>query len=255
VRCGGREATVQITRRHGAVTAPWQRERAKRTVRQGAGALGKALNSSSTLGPLGAGGGPLTAEKGYLWVSGVSVPLLDPSGCHRRPQCSEQGRRYAGVHIISRGERKSPNSPEPPKPGGKRGPLSRGQVEKGRDSSPHAGRGCWGVRAVQETMYKGKGPGLESEAPRAGPEGRGILWLALSGVGGAGEEHPQLSAAPLGAGKQHVGSGPGWLLSDSPQAVSFHEVEAGMKQETAGQGNQEWGNLQKSTLLPPTYGG
>lgn len=102
-------------------------ERAKRTVRQGARALLVQCWVPSGLEEAHF----WQTEKGYLWVSGVSFPLLDPSGRRCRPQYSEQRRRFAGIFIISRGERQSPNSPEPPKPKGERQPLSRGQVEVG----------------------------------------------------------------------------------------------------------------------------
>lgn len=148
VRCGGREATVQITRRHGAVTVPWQRERAKRTVRQGARALWRALDSSSTLGPLGAGGGPLPVEKADLWVSGVSVPLLDPSGCRRRPQCSEQGRRDAGYTSSPDEKGKVPTAQSPQSQEEKEVPFLEGRWRRGGAALPMQEEGAGGQGAA-----------------------------------------------------------------------------------------------------------
>lgn len=79
-----------------------------------------------------------------------------------------------------------------------------------------------GVRAVQETMYReGKGPGLESAAPGTRTEGRGILWLALSAVGGAKDERPAALCSASGGGQATRGLWPRVAAQLQPPGCKF----------------------------------
>ena len=218
----------------------------KRAARRGARALGERPHFQFHAGSPRREVAHSRLRKGSLRVSGVSCPLLDPSGCPCRPSTLSKGESTPGFTPSPDGRRGNTSSQVPPKLREKDGPFLEGRWRRRgaggegeaqpspcrkrvpRDKEQGAGWGR-GSQRCRKLFIEGEGGACGEKPPGlTHGEGHSVIGPEREGLG-LGKSTPTALGSPPEAGKLQVGLGregfPGRALGGrSPEMEAWDEA-------------------------------